>query len=249
MDGADAARMAGAPGLQEVERLGTADLADRDAVGAQAQRRADEIGERGDTVRCPQRHQVQRRALQLAGVLDQNDSIARLCHLGEERVDQGGLAGRGAAGDQDVASFDHGPAQHVGLGRTHDPGGHVVVEGEDGNRGLADGKGRVPPRPAGSGPRSVRRSPAARPRPAALRAWTSAPDVVGDKPDDALAVGRRQPLTGVSEALGQPVDPEPTIWIEQHLQLIAGSSSQAAISRPERCAQHARSAGDRFVLS
>ena len=38
VDGADAAGMAGAPGLEEIERFGAAHLADRDAVGAQAQR-------------------------------------------------------------------------------------------------------------------------------------------------------------------------------------------------------------------
>ena len=38
VDGADAAGMTGAPGLEQIERLGTADLADRDAIGPQAQR-------------------------------------------------------------------------------------------------------------------------------------------------------------------------------------------------------------------
>ena len=47
---ADAAGMAGAPGLKQVQRLGAAHLADRDAVGPQAQRRADEIGQRGRAV-------------------------------------------------------------------------------------------------------------------------------------------------------------------------------------------------------
>ena len=50
MDGADAARMAGAPGLEEVERLGTAHLANGDAVGPEAERAADEIADR---TRCP----------------------------------------------------------------------------------------------------------------------------------------------------------------------------------------------------
>src|SRR5215470_3312467 len=38
VDGADAARMTGAPGLQQVQRLGTAHLANRDAVRTKAQR-------------------------------------------------------------------------------------------------------------------------------------------------------------------------------------------------------------------
>ena len=111
MDRADAAGMAGAPGLQQIERFGAAHLADRDAVGPQAQRRAHQIGERGDAVLGAQRHEVRRCALQLAGVLDQHDAIGGLGDLGEQRIDEGGLAGRGAAGDQDVAALGDGLAQ------------------------------------------------------------------------------------------------------------------------------------------
>jgi hypothetical protein len=75
MDRADAAGMAGAPGFEEVERFGAAHLADRDAVGAQAQRGADEIGERGDAVLGPHGDEVGRGALQLARVLDDDDAI------------------------------------------------------------------------------------------------------------------------------------------------------------------------------
>src|SRR5690606_31331910 len=44
MDGADAARVAGAPGFEQVERFSAAHLADGDTVGAQAQRGTDQIG-------------------------------------------------------------------------------------------------------------------------------------------------------------------------------------------------------------
>ena len=100
--------MAGAPGLQEIERLGAAHLADRDAVGPKPKRRADEIGERGRAVLGAQRHEVGRGALQLARVLDQHHPVAGLGDLGEERVDQRGLAGRGAAGDEDVLALADG---------------------------------------------------------------------------------------------------------------------------------------------
>ena len=102
MDGADAAGMAGAPGLEQVERFGAAHLADRDAVGTQPQRGANEVGERGDAVLGAQRHEVGRGALQLARVLDQDDAVAGLGDLGQQRVGERGLAGRGAAGDEDV---------------------------------------------------------------------------------------------------------------------------------------------------
>jgi hypothetical protein len=48
--------------------------------------------------------------LQLAGVLDQNNPVAGLGDLGEERVDQGRLAGRGPPGDEDVLSIMDGGA-------------------------------------------------------------------------------------------------------------------------------------------
>ena len=70
--------------------------------GRKPQRRAHEIGQRGDAILGAQRHEVGRGALQLARILDQHHAIAGLRDLGEQRVDQGGLAGRGAAGDEDV---------------------------------------------------------------------------------------------------------------------------------------------------
>ena len=63
---------------------------------------AHEIGQRGDAVLGAQRHEVRRGALQLARILDQHDAVAGLGDLGEQRVGQRGLAGRGAAGDEDV---------------------------------------------------------------------------------------------------------------------------------------------------
>jgi hypothetical protein len=71
VDGPDAAGMAGAPGLQQIERFGAAHLADRNAVRAQAQRGADEIGERGDAVLGAHGDKVGRGALQLARIFDQ----------------------------------------------------------------------------------------------------------------------------------------------------------------------------------
>jgi hypothetical protein len=75
MDGADPARMAGAPGFEQVEGFGPAHLADRDAVGAQAQRRTDQIGKRRHAILGPHRDKVGRGALQLARVLDDDDAI------------------------------------------------------------------------------------------------------------------------------------------------------------------------------
>ena len=88
--------------FEKIERFGAADFADRDAVGAQPKRGAHEIGQRGDAVLGAERHEIRRQALQLAGILDQHDAIGGFGDLGEQRVGERGLAGRGAAGDQDV---------------------------------------------------------------------------------------------------------------------------------------------------
>ncbi|MNT44520.1 hypothetical protein D3C72_1810510 [compost metagenome] len=82
MDGADAARMAGRPGLQQVERLGAAHLADRYAIGPQSQGGADELGQGDDAVTGAQRHEVGRGALQFTRILDQDDAIAGPGDLG-----------------------------------------------------------------------------------------------------------------------------------------------------------------------
>jgi hypothetical protein len=69
-------------------------------------------------------------------------------------------------------------------------------------------------------------------------------DMMGDQTDDALAVGRRQPLTRIGEPFGEPVDPEPPIGVEHHLddrgvfqkRAIAGPSAVRSIRAPRRIA-------------
>ena len=110
--------------------------------GRSRKRRADEVRERGRAILGAQRHEVGRGALQLAGVLDQDDAVAGLGDFGEERIDQGRLAGRSAAGDQDVLPLSDGGAQELGLQAGHDAGLDIVAEGEDGDGRTADGEAR-----------------------------------------------------------------------------------------------------------
>jgi hypothetical protein len=70
-------------------------------------------------------------------------------------------------------------------------------------------------------------------------------DVVGDEANDPLAVGRRQSLTRVGQTLSQPVDPEATVWVQHHLD-DGGVFEPAGNRWPQRGAQHAGAAGDRF---
>jgi hypothetical protein len=113
VDGGDPAGMAGVPGLEHVERLAAAHLADDDAVGAQPQRRADQVGH-ADAARPGAQRDVSGAArLQLARVLDQDDALVEPRHLGEQRVGERRLARAGAAGDEDVAPLDDGQRQQV----------------------------------------------------------------------------------------------------------------------------------------
>jgi hypothetical protein len=75
---------------------------------AGASREPAEIGQRRGAVLGAQRYEVGRGALELARTLDQNHPVVGLGDLGEERIDQGGLSGRGAACDQGVLPFPDG---------------------------------------------------------------------------------------------------------------------------------------------
>jgi hypothetical protein len=78
--------------------------------------------------------------LQLAGVLDQHHAVGGLGDLGQQGVDQSGLAGGCAAGDEDVLAGSHREAEDSRLFVRHDPGVDVVGEGEDRDGGSPDGE-------------------------------------------------------------------------------------------------------------
>ena len=83
VDGADPAGVSRAPCFQKVEGFRSAHLADGDAIRAQAQRGPHQIGKRRHAVFRPHGDKVGCRALQLARVLDDDDAIRGLRHLGE----------------------------------------------------------------------------------------------------------------------------------------------------------------------
>jgi hypothetical protein len=60
----------------------------------------------------------------------------------QRRIRKPGLAGRGTAGDKNVATIGNCRAQRLGLPRTHDAGSDIVVEGEHGDCGFSDRGGR-----------------------------------------------------------------------------------------------------------
>jgi hypothetical protein len=62
-------------------------------------------------------------------------------------------------------------------------------------------------------------------------------DMMRDQADDALAIGGRQPLAGVGQPFGKPVDPEPPVGFSI-TSTTAASSREAGDGRAERGAQH-----------
>ena len=66
-------------------------------------------------------------------------------------------------------------------------------------------------------------------------------DMMGDQPDDALAVSGGHYVAGISQAFAEPVDPKPPVWIEHYLD--DGGVFQPGCNRwPKGCAQHPRPA-------
>jgi hypothetical protein len=203
-------------------------------------RSEDKVRQRGDAILGAHRDEVRRTALQFAGVLDQHHAVARAGDLGQERVGERRLARAGAASDEDVLARGDGPTQQRRLTGGHGASVDIIVEGEDGDCGLADGEGRrrddgrqqplEPLSRLGQLGRDTR----------ALRVNLSA-DMVRDKAHDPLAIGGRQCPTAILKAAGEPIDPEPAIGIQHHLD-DRRVFEKGGDGRAERGAQHARTA-------
>ncbi len=159
--------------------------------GRKPQRRADEIGERGRAILGAKRDEVRRRALQLARILDEHHPVAGLGDFGQQCVDERGLAGRSAAGDEDVLALADRGSEQCRLVAAHDPGRDIIVEREHSDRWATDGETRR---------HGYRRNEPLKPltgfgqfgRDARRAAMDLDADVMGDKPDDAFRVRRAQ---------------------------------------------------------
>ena len=110
--------MAGVHGLEHVERLGAADLADDDPVGPHAQGVADELADADlalalDVRRARlERDHVLLLELQLGRVLDRDDPLVAR-HERRQRVQHRRLTGAGTAGDEDVQLALHARAEEL----------------------------------------------------------------------------------------------------------------------------------------
>ena len=213
MDGAHATGMPGTPGFQEIERLCSAHLPDRDAIRSEAKGRTDEIGERDDAILGAERNQVLCLALKLAGVFDQNHAVGGLGDFGEQRIRERSLAGRGAAGDENVATIGHGGTQCRGLPFAHDADGDIGVEGEDGNRGFADGESRS----RHHGRQQTLKALAGLGQLGGYARRTRVhlgADMMRHETYDAFGIAGRQTLSSIDKPTGQPIDPEPAVGVE-----------------------------------
>ena len=72
-------------------------------------------------------------------------------------------------------------------------------------------------------------------------------DMMRNEPHDPLAVGWRKALAGIREAARQPIDPEPAVGVEHHLD-DDGIFEPSRDRWPERGAQHARTTRYHFGL-
>ena len=106
--------------------------------GAQAQRRADEIGHRDDPWSRAERSRFCGGTLQLARVLDQDDALVDTGHCGEKRIGERGFPRASAAGHQDVVPLGDAGFQSVRTGLRHDAVGDIVFEAVEALCGLSD---------------------------------------------------------------------------------------------------------------
>lgn len=182
-----------------------------------------------------------------ARILDQHHTVGSLGDFRKKGVGQRGLASRGTAGDQNVSACGDGAAQGLSLIRGHDAGGNVVVKREHGCCWLADSKG---------GSRDHRWQEALKTLSglgqfsgnAGRTSMHFGTDVMRHQPNNAFPVSSREALSRVRQAARQPINPQPAIGVEHHLD----DRGVLQISRnggAERAAEHARAARDRLCLS
>ncbi len=147
MDGGHRSVMAGVHRLQHLQHLGATYLADHDAVRAHAQAVADQVTDADRTLAfgaadaALQAHHVRMVERQFGGVLDGDHALIR-GHVTGQCVEQGGFAGAGTTGDQDVAAAQHHRLQQCLHRRIEGALGQQLVGRERILAELADGHHR-----------------------------------------------------------------------------------------------------------
>lgn len=216
VQGGGAALVARIPGVEQVQRLGATHLADQDAVRTHAQGGFQQ-GRHGDVEGGVVLHEVLGGALDFPRVFDDEDAFAGIAghHFVDDGVDQGGLAGAGAARDEDVAVAGHRLPQDVAMVRGHGAGSGILVQRVDCHGLLADGKGG-----RGDDGRQLACKARAIERQFAFQQGLAARDfltmVAGHGLDDGLGLRRAQG-TDALHPFAEPLLPQPAIGIEHDL--------------------------------
>lgn len=175
-------------------------------------------------------------ALQFDGVFEHQHAVASGGDLGQQGVGEGGLAGTGATGNQDVLPLAYCAAQEVRLAASQDAVADVAIQADDVHGTLAQRERR---------PRCGRRQDALEAfarlgqlgGQQRLAAMHFRADVGGDQADDAFAIGLGQFHTQRRTARRQPIDPQGTVGVEHdfhHVRVFQRGGDQ----RPHGCAQH-----------
>ena len=183
--------------------------------GLSRRRRADQGSQIGDVLFGAKIDAIRRGALKFAGVLQNAAPLVKLRPFGPQRICQRGLAGTGAASDQDIAAVDDCTFENARLLGDKNVVDDVIVQRINPGGGFADRKAR----------RHRYRRQQAFEAFAALRQFGAddriaamhfQPDMRRNQPDDALHIGRTKAHGGVDPPLSQPVEPERTIRIDHH---------------------------------
>ena len=138
VNGGAPSRVAGVPCLQKRQGFRSSYLSHHDPVGAEAHGGSEQVVHGGHTFLCPEKDGIRSGALQLQGVLDDHDPVVGGGDLVENSIDQGGLAGAGTSGNQDILFGVDRLQDGSLLAFRHDPLAHVVIERENQERLLPD---------------------------------------------------------------------------------------------------------------
>lgn len=178
--------------------------------------------------------------MQFARVLDEDDTLIKVRHFGEERIGERRLSRRGAARDENVFAFDDGEAQQSRRLGGHDAVFHVVGEGIDLCCGFAD-------REAGRDADRREHAFEALARPFApgrefrrdnrRERVNLGARVRCDKPDDALDLRGIETHARVDPPLAEPVDPNRAVRVH-HDFLSQRVGERCRDRRSHRAPQH-----------
>ena len=141
VDGGTAAAMPCRPRIEESQCFPTAHLPHHNAVGSHTEDTAEAVRHR-EGAHGTHGNAVHGLALQFRRVLDENHPVIALGDFRQKRIEKSGLAALGASRRNDVLLLPNGLEQDFLLPLRQNALGHIVLQGENLFRMLADIDGR-----------------------------------------------------------------------------------------------------------